>query len=75
MCITSEIYFKRKENKTSINEGLEGKNGKKIFVCVVLYYNDLVVVFQCLIGVCEKQILRLLINIYFFRISCRKINT
>ena len=32
------------------------------FLCVVLYYNDLVVGFQCLIRECEKQSLRFPIN-------------
>ena len=42
---------RRKEKKPSRIEGLDGKIGKKIFVCVcvVLYYNDLVVGFQRLV--------------------------
>ena len=37
---------RRKENKISRNEGLNGKNGKKtLFFFVVLYYNDLVIGF------------------------------
>ena len=66
---------RRKENKTSRNEGLLGKNGKKTFPFVVLYDNGLVVNFQRLIGPCEKQILRFLIDNYFYRICCKKINT
>ena len=72
---------RRKEKKSSGNEGLDGKKGKKIFFFfffVVLYYNELVVGFQRLIAACEKQILRFLINmqeIYFFRICYKKINT
>ena len=68
---------RRKQNKTSGNGGLDGKNGKRIFF-VVLYCNDLVVGFQCLIGASEKQIFMFLINmpgIYFFRICYKKINT
>ena len=53
---------RRREKKTSGNEGLDGKNGKKIcFFLVILYYNDLVVGFQKLIAACEKQILRSLL--------------
>ena len=66
---------RRKEKKTSRNEGLDGKNSNKIFFFVVLYYNDLVVGFQRSIGLYEKQILRFLMNIYFCRICCKKINT
>ena len=42
MCITSKIYFtlreerKTKENKTSGNEGLDGKGGKKIFFIIII---------------------------------------
>ena len=66
---------RKKENNTFRNEGFDGKNGKKILFFVALYCNDLVVGFQRLIGTCEKQILRFLINIYFYRNCCKKINT
>ena len=67
--------LRRKENKTYRNEGLDSKKVKKILFFVVLYYNDLVVGFQRLIGACQKLILRFLINIYLYIICCKKINT
>ena len=56
---------RRKQNKTSRNEGMGGKNGKNIFF-VILYYKDLVDGFQRLIEACEKQVLGFPINIYFY---------
>ena len=51
------------------------KTVRRVFLCVVLCYNDSLVVFQRLIEACEEQILRFPINIYFYRICCKKINT
>ena len=70
---------RRKEKKTSENEGLDGKSGKNTYCFfIALYYNNLVISSQRLIAACANQILMFLINmpgIYFFRTCYKKINT
>ena len=57
------LFTRSKENKSSINKGLGGKNGNKIYCFfVVLCYNDNLDGFQRVIAASEKHFHRFLIN-------------